>query len=90
MALLQAQELDIAAGDRVNPRMDHVSVNARNLRQSVDFYVELLGAEPIPTPNSTSTTSTACRTTCAAALRGIWEINPQDDENMRGRLFVPE
>jgi hypothetical protein len=23
------------------------------------------------------------------ALKGIWEINPQSDENMRGRLFVP-
>jgi hypothetical protein len=22
------------------------------------------------------------------ALKGIWEINPQNDENMRGRLFV--
>jgi hypothetical protein len=24
-----------------------------------------------------------------AQLKGIWKINPQDDENMRGRLFVP-
>ena len=31
--------------------INHVSVNALNLRESVDFYVELLGAEPIPTPN---------------------------------------
>jgi catechol 2,3-dioxygenase-like lactoylglutathione lyase family enzyme len=31
--------------------INHVSVNALNLRDSVDFYVELLGAEPIPTPN---------------------------------------
>lgn len=31
--------------------INHVSVNARNLRESVEFYVELLGAEPIPTPN---------------------------------------
>jgi catechol 2,3-dioxygenase-like lactoylglutathione lyase family enzyme len=147
-----------------------VSVNARNLRQSVDFYVELLGAEPIPTPNfgvpvqwlalgrtqlhlfekdlqPTSLHHFAvtvddlerpyrvgerlnafdrqafgnhlvelpgnvvqlCLRDPAgnlveldqydvdrlpadlrAALRGIWEINPQDDENMRGRLFVPE
>jgi catechol 2,3-dioxygenase-like lactoylglutathione lyase family enzyme len=32
-------------------RINHVSVNARDLQQSVDFYVELFGAEPIPTPN---------------------------------------
>ena len=32
-------------------RINHVSVNALNLRESVAFYVELLGAEPIPTPN---------------------------------------
>lgn len=32
-------------------RINHVSVNARDLRESVDFYVELLGAEPVPTPN---------------------------------------
>ena len=28
-----------------------MSINARDLQESVDFYVELLGAEPIPTPN---------------------------------------
>ena len=32
-------------------RINHVSVNARDLRESVDFYVDLLGAEPIATPN---------------------------------------
>ena len=32
-------------------RINHVSVNARNLQESVDFYVDLLGAEPIATPN---------------------------------------
>ena len=32
-------------------RINHVSVNARDLRESVAFYVELLGAEPIPSPN---------------------------------------
>jgi catechol 2,3-dioxygenase-like lactoylglutathione lyase family enzyme len=31
--------------------INHVSVNARNLRESVDFYGELLGAERIPSPN---------------------------------------
>ena len=32
-------------------RINHVSINARDLQESVDFYVELLGAEPIATPN---------------------------------------
>src|SRR5215208_2883670 len=32
-------------------RINHVSVNAVDLQTSVDFYVELLGAEPIATPN---------------------------------------
>jgi catechol 2,3-dioxygenase-like lactoylglutathione lyase family enzyme len=32
-------------------RINHVSVNARDLQESVDFYVDLFGAEPIPTPN---------------------------------------
>lgn len=32
-------------------RINHVSVNAVRLAESVEFYVELLGAEPIPTPN---------------------------------------
>jgi catechol 2,3-dioxygenase-like lactoylglutathione lyase family enzyme len=31
--------------------INHVSVNARDLSESVDFYVDLLGAEPIATPN---------------------------------------
>jgi catechol 2,3-dioxygenase-like lactoylglutathione lyase family enzyme len=35
----------------VSAQINHVSVNARNLEESVGFYVELLGAEPIPTPN---------------------------------------
>jgi catechol 2,3-dioxygenase-like lactoylglutathione lyase family enzyme len=32
-------------------RINHVSVNARELDESVGFYVELFGAELIPTPN---------------------------------------
>ena len=32
-------------------RINHVSVNARDLQESVDFYIDLLGAEPIATPN---------------------------------------
>jgi catechol 2,3-dioxygenase-like lactoylglutathione lyase family enzyme len=35
----------------MEPQINHVSVNARDLAESVDFYVELLAAEPIPTPN---------------------------------------
>jgi catechol 2,3-dioxygenase-like lactoylglutathione lyase family enzyme len=35
----------------LSSRINHVSVNAVNLSESVDFYVDLLGAEPIPTPN---------------------------------------
>lgn len=32
-------------------RINHVSVNARKLEESVAFYAERLGAEPLPTPN---------------------------------------
>ena len=32
-------------------RINHVSINARDLETSTRFYVELLGAEPLPTPN---------------------------------------
>jgi catechol 2,3-dioxygenase-like lactoylglutathione lyase family enzyme len=35
----------------VPSQINHVSINARDLDESVGFYVELLGAEPIPTPN---------------------------------------
>ena len=35
----------------MGPRINHVSVNAVDLQESVDFYVDLLGAEPITTPN---------------------------------------
>jgi catechol 2,3-dioxygenase-like lactoylglutathione lyase family enzyme len=35
----------------MSAQINHVSVNARNLQESVDFYVDLLGAELIPTPN---------------------------------------
>jgi catechol 2,3-dioxygenase-like lactoylglutathione lyase family enzyme len=35
----------------VSSRINHVSVNALNLQESVDFYVDLLGAERIATPN---------------------------------------
>ena len=31
--------------------INHVSINALDLQESVDFYVELLGAVPIATPN---------------------------------------
>ncbi|HEY6892513.1 MAG TPA: VOC family protein, partial [Solirubrobacter sp.] len=32
-------------------RINHVSINARDLAESVDFYVDVLAAEPIATPN---------------------------------------
>jgi catechol 2,3-dioxygenase-like lactoylglutathione lyase family enzyme len=32
-------------------RINHVSVNAKDLATSVAFYVDVLGAEPIATPN---------------------------------------
>jgi catechol 2,3-dioxygenase-like lactoylglutathione lyase family enzyme len=32
-------------------RINHVSVNAHDLQESVDFYTELLGAELLATPN---------------------------------------
>jgi catechol 2,3-dioxygenase-like lactoylglutathione lyase family enzyme len=157
-------------GVRVGGRINHVSVNARDLRDSVDFYVELFGAEPIPTPNfglpvqwlalgrtqlhlferdlqPTSHHHFAITVDelepvyraaerrgafdqrafgnhlvelpgdvvqlylrdpagnlveidqsgvdrlpedMRAQLRGLWDFNPQSDDNMRGRLFVAE
>jgi catechol 2,3-dioxygenase-like lactoylglutathione lyase family enzyme len=35
----------------VSSRINHVSVNALDLQASVEFYVDLLAAEPIATPN---------------------------------------
>jgi catechol 2,3-dioxygenase-like lactoylglutathione lyase family enzyme len=35
----------------LSSRINHVSVNAPDLQASIDFYVDLLGAKPIPTPN---------------------------------------
>ena len=35
----------------MSARINHVSINALDLQESVDFYVELLSAEPIATPN---------------------------------------
>jgi catechol 2,3-dioxygenase-like lactoylglutathione lyase family enzyme len=35
----------------VSSRINHVSISAPDLAESVAFYVELLDAEPIPTPN---------------------------------------
>jgi catechol 2,3-dioxygenase-like lactoylglutathione lyase family enzyme len=32
-------------------RINHVSINALDLQESVDWWVDLLGAEPITTPN---------------------------------------
>jgi catechol 2,3-dioxygenase-like lactoylglutathione lyase family enzyme len=153
----------------VSNRINHVSVNAQDLQESVDFYVALFDAEPIPTPNfgipvqwlaldrtqlhlferdlqPTSHHHFAIAVDdmepvyraaerrdafdrrafgnhlvelpgdivqlylrdpagnlvevdqagvehlpddLRAQLRGLWEFNPQSDEQMRGRLFVP-
>jgi catechol 2,3-dioxygenase-like lactoylglutathione lyase family enzyme len=153
----------------MSSRINHVSVNAPNLQESVEFYVELFGVELIPTPNfglpvqwlALGTTQLhlferdlqptshhhfavtvddvepvyraaerrdafdrrsfgnhlvelpgnvvqlyvrdpadnlvevdqhdAARLPddLRAELKGLWELNPQSDENMRGRLFVP-
>jgi catechol 2,3-dioxygenase-like lactoylglutathione lyase family enzyme len=153
----------------VSSRINHVSVNALDLRESVSFYVDLFGAEPIPTPNfglpvqwlaldrtqlhlferqlqPTSHHHFAVTVDdlepvyraaerrdafdrrafgnhlvelpgdvvqlylrdpagnlvevdqsgagrlpddLRAQLRGLWEFNPQSEEQMRGRLFVP-
>jgi catechol 2,3-dioxygenase-like lactoylglutathione lyase family enzyme len=35
----------------VSLRINHVSINALNLQESVEFYVQLLGAQPVTTPN---------------------------------------
>jgi catechol 2,3-dioxygenase-like lactoylglutathione lyase family enzyme len=35
----------------MSTEVNHVSVVAHDLRESVDFYIELLGASPIPSPN---------------------------------------
>ena len=154
----------------MSPHINHVSVNALNLPESVDFYVVLLGAEPIATPNFgipvqwlalgrtqlhlferdvkplshhhfavtvddlepvyraaerrdafddvafhnrlvelpgdviqlylrdpagnlielDSPGADRLPEDMRARLKGLWEFNPQSDEQMRGRLFVPE
>lgn len=150
-------------------QINHVSINSLDLRESVDFYTDLLGAEPIPTPNFgipvqwlalgrtqlhlferdlTPTSHHHLGITVddvepvyraaerrdafdreafhnhlvelpgdvvqlyvrdpagnlieidhhgvdrlpddlRAQLKGLWDFDPQSDENMRGRLFVP-
>ncbi len=149
--------------------INHVSINARDLQESVDFYIDLLGAEPLPTPNfgipvqwlalgdtqlhlferdlqpsshhhlgiTVDDLEPVYRAAerrgafdddafrnhlvelpgdvvqlylrdpagnlieldqhgadrlpddMRARLKGLWDFNPQTDENMRGRLFVP-
>ena len=151
-------------------RINHVSVNALDLKRSTDFYAELLGAAPIPTPNfgipvqwhavgrtqlhlfgrnleptshhhfgvTVDDVAPAYRAAerwgafddeafgnrlvelpgdvvqlyvrdpagnlveidhhgvdrlpadLRARLNGLWDFNPQDDEQMSARLFVPE
>jgi catechol 2,3-dioxygenase-like lactoylglutathione lyase family enzyme len=150
-------------------RINHVSVNALDLEASAEFYVDLLGAERIPTPNfgipvlwlalgntqlhlferdlmpsshhhfgvTVDDLEPVYRAAdrrgafdhdtfrnhlvelpgdvvqlyvrdpagnlleidhhgvdrlpedLRAQLKGLWDLNPQSDENLRGRLFVP-
>jgi catechol 2,3-dioxygenase-like lactoylglutathione lyase family enzyme len=154
----------------MSSRINHVSVNARDLQESVDFYVDLLGAELLPTPNfglpvqwlaigrtqlhlferdlqptshhhfavAVDDVEPVYRAAerrqafdhdafgnhlvelpgdvvqlyvrdpagnlvefdmagvdrlpgeLRAQLKGLWDLHPQDEENMRGRIFVPE
>jgi catechol 2,3-dioxygenase-like lactoylglutathione lyase family enzyme len=154
----------------VTSRINHVSVNARDLQESIDFYAELVGAERLPAPNFgfpvawlalgrtqlhlferdlTPTSHHHFGITVddvvpvyraaerrgafdrdafgshlvelpgdvvqlyvrdpsgnlveidhhgvdrlpddlRAELKGVWELHPQTEEDMRGRLFVPE
>jgi catechol 2,3-dioxygenase-like lactoylglutathione lyase family enzyme len=154
----------------MSSRINHVSVNARDLQESVDFYVDLVGADLLPTPNfglpvqwlalgrtqlhlferdlqPTSHHHFAVTVDdiepvyraaerrqafdhdafgnhlveipgdvvqlyvrdpagnlvefdmagvdrlpaeLRAQLKGLWDFHPQDEENMRGRVFVPE
>jgi catechol 2,3-dioxygenase-like lactoylglutathione lyase family enzyme len=154
----------------VSARINHVSVNARDLQESVDFYGELFGAVPVTTPNfglavqwlalgrtqlhlftrdvqppshhhvavTVDDVAPVYRAAerrgaferesfghhlielpgdvvqlyvrdpsgnlvevdhhgvdrlpddVRAELRGLWELHPQSDEEMAGRLFVPE
>jgi catechol 2,3-dioxygenase-like lactoylglutathione lyase family enzyme len=153
----------------IDAQINHISVNARNLEESVEFYLELLEAELIATPNfglpvqwlalgetqlhlferpllptshhhfgiTVADLERAYRVAdrraafdhtsfgnhlvllpgdvvqlylrdpagnlleldqpgadrlpddMRAQLKHLWDFNPQDEENMRGRLFVP-
>ena len=70
---------------RVSVRINHVSVSARDLREAVGFSVDLLGAEPIATRISAERLPADIR----ARLQRLWDLNPQTDEQMSGRLYVP-
>ncbi len=35
----------------MSTQINHVSINARDLQESVEFFIDLLGAKPIATPN---------------------------------------
>ena len=118
-------------------QIDHVSINALDLQESVDFYTDLLGAQPIPTPNITvddiepvyraaerrgafedrafgnrlvelpgdvvqlyvrdpagnlveidQPGADRLPEDLRSQLKGLWELNPQTDEQMGARLFV--
>lgn len=80
-------------------RINHVGVDARDLRESVAFYVELLAARPTPAPNFGDPAENLDQVDAPglarlpedvrAPVKGLWELNPQTGENMSARLFVP-
>jgi hypothetical protein len=102
----------------VSNRINHVSVNATNLEESVDFYVDVLGAERVATPNFGPPVqwlelpgdlvqlyvrdpagnlveidhvgADRLPDDLRAQIKPLWDFNPQDDEQMSARLFVPE
>ena len=88
----------------VSTKINHVSVNARDLQASVEFYVDLL--EPVYRAAERreafdySAFGNLVEIDCVgvdrlpeelrAQLKHLWDFHPQDDENMRARLYVPE
>jgi catechol-2,3-dioxygenase len=77
-------------------RINHVSVNARDLEESVDFYVELPGDVVQlylrdPAGNLIEIDHEGANRLpddIRAQIRPLWELNPQSAEQLRGRLFM--
>jgi catechol-2,3-dioxygenase len=77
-------------------RINHVSVNARDLEESVDFYVELPGDVVQlylrdPAGNLIEIDHEGANRLpddIRAQIRPLRELNPQSAEQLRGRLFM--